>query len=135
MKEDWYTMSTYDKVTLTFVWSVFFLMSVWAIVHTIKYNQDKKELLSNQEYCYAYVFKDGYFGKSGRHRIYITYEIDKTSFEEVLYPKAHVGDSILIMYNPNKPSFCLPVEYNKNRYVTKQMVDFHMYNIDPRKIH
>ena len=134
MKEDWYTMTTEQKVCFIIVWSVIFLTIVWASVHIIKYNQDKKELLDNHNYCYAFVFRDGYIG-NGHHRIFITYEIDKTSFEKVLYPNAHVGDSILIMYNPNKPSFCLPVEYNKNKYVTKQMVDFHMYHIDKRKIH
>ena len=64
----------------------------------------------------------------------ITYEIGDNTFEKDLESGAHVGDTILIMYNPEKPSFCLPVKYNKKKYVTKQMVDSHKYQIDPSLI-
>ena len=92
-------------------------------------HKDKEALCTNYEYCYAYVFKDYYSGKA-KYRIRIRYNVEGNCYEKGLFPKAHVGDTILIMYNPDKPTVCLPVEYNKNKYVTKQMVEFHEYQID-----
>lgn len=134
LKEEWIHLDRAMQYWMYFTAVVLLGFLVFAAVNMINYAQDKKELLNNHEYCYAYVFKYYYVGKANPH-IRIQYNVEGVCYDDGVYPKAHVGDSILIMYNPNKPSFCLPVEYNKNKYVTKQMVDFHMYHIDKRKIH
>ena len=133
LKNEWIRLDKAMQWWLRFVAIVVLSFLVIVTRYIINYHNDVKDLSLNYEYCYAFVFKDGYIGKAN-YLIYITYEIGDNTFEKDLLPKAHVGDTILIMYNPDKPSFCLPVEYNKNKYVTKQMIDSQMYKIDPRLI-
>ncbi len=105
-------------------------LPIYESIYIINLNKEKKALCFNHEYCYAYVFRKIRL-RPGRSLIYIRYNIENNCYEAALYPKAHVGDTILIMYNPDKPSSCLPVKYNKNKFVTKKMVDVQMYKIDP----
>ena len=134
LKNEWIHLDKAMQYWMHFTAIVITGFLIIVTIHIINNYKDKEALYLKHEYCYAYVFKDYYSGK-GNYRIRIRYNVEGSCFEKGLFPKAHVGDSILIMYNPNKPASCLPVEYNKKLYVTKQMVDFHMYQINPDSIH
>lgn len=107
-----------------------FGLPIAGVIFFINGHKEYKALCFNHDYCYAYVFKKTRASK-GRAYLHIRYNVENNCYEAVFSQKAHVGDTILLMYNPDKPSSCFPVKYNKNKFVTKKMVDLQMYKIDP----
>ena len=133
LKRRWLHFDKAMKLWVFLSTIVVFGLPIAGVIFFIKENKEYKALCFNHEYCYAYVFKKthSHSRRGSRDYLHIRYNVENNCYEAVFSPKAHVGDTILLMYNPDKPSSCFPVKYNKNKFVTKKMVDLQMYKIDP----
>lgn len=133
LKRRWLHFDKAMKLWVFLTTIVVFGLPIYGVIFFINGHKEYKALCLNHEYCYAYVFKKthSHSRKGRRDFLHIRYNVENNCYEAVFSQKAHVGDTILIMYNPDKPSSCFPVKYNKNKFVTKKMVDLQMYKIDP----
>lgn len=101
----------------------------------VKDYSNRAELRQHHLYCYGIVenvvrtVRRNYTSTSYK----ITYIVDGNVYSHFwdggIKETAHLGDTVLVMYNPQKPSVHIAVEYD-GRFVTKRMVDFRAYPID-----
>lgn len=112
-----------------FITIVVAMIYVCIICFMVKHNKDYSELKKNHLYCYGVVVE---INRTEIYHYHISYTIGEKTFSRSWQRgkgAAHLGDTVLVMYNPKKPSVHVPVEYD-GRFVTKRMVDFRAYPID-----
>lgn len=95
----------------------------------VKDSKEMTALRKNHLYCYGVVVN---INRTETYHYRVSYIVGKKSFSRSWQRKkgtANLGDTVLVMYNPKKPSIHKVVEYD-GRFVTKRMVDFRAYPID-----
>lgn len=101
----------------------------------VKDFNNRAELRQNHLYCYGIVEnvvrneRRNYTSTSYQISYIVAGNVYSHFWDGGIKETAHLGDTVLVMYNPKKPSVHIPVEYD-GRFVTKRMVDFRAYPID-----
>ena len=121
----WKQQNDEGKIVSVVVFLIFLGISIFLVMHSM----DMTELRKNHLYCYGIVVD---ISRTEIYHYRVSYTVGENSFSRSWQRKkgtANLGDTVLVMYNPKKPSVHTVIEYD-GRFVTKRMVDFRAYPID-----
>ena len=90
---------------------------------------DMSELKKKHAFCFGIIES---ISKTEIYHYHVAFTVEETTFSSSWQRRkgvADLGDTVLVVYNPRKPSVHYVVEYN-GRFVTKRMVESGVYPID-----
>lgn len=135
IKQEWNQGTEEERFSMLLVRVIMIPVFVLFCFISVRNCKDLAELRRNHIYSYG-VVEDVSFG-NGTYHFTVSYAIGEHTYTNSWQNHrgaAHMGDTLLIMYSPTKPSYFQLIKYD-GRYVTKRMVDFRAYRIDKSLIH